>query len=615
MAPTPIRKISLATPSIESTPLADGGVILKSTDPLGPFETQLGELMRGWAEARPDTIFLAEREPGGGWRTVTYAEARQMCDAISASLLDRGLGPEKPVMLLSGNGIDHGLLSFGAMQVGIPVAPVSPAYSLMSADFAKVKLIRELVEPGLVYAASGAAFEKVLGAVPFGDAELVVSGDPPADAKATDFSDLPKATPGQGVEAAFQAVTGDHVAKYLFTSGSTGTPKGVINTQAMLCSNQQMSVQQIPYYMEVPPVMVDWLPWNHTFGGNYVLNLALKTGGSMYIDEGKPAPGLIEKTAANLKDIAPTAYYNVPAGYGMLLPFLERDKDLRENFFSRIGLIFYAAAALSADLWQRLESLAIETTGERIVMASAFGSTESAPLMTAAHWIVDRAGNVGNVTPGAEVKLAPVESKLEIRGRGPNITPGYLGRPDLTIAAFDEDGFFRFGDAMRLEDAGDAAKGMLFDGRVAEDFKLASGTWVHPGVLRPDLIAAAAPVIQDAVISGHDRDYIAALAWPNAAGLRTIAGAGDDADIGALMADEKITAHIQEKVAAHNQASGGGSSRAVRRIMLMAEPPGIDANEITDKGYVNQRATLERRADMVERLYAEVPDGEVIVID
>lgn len=299
----------------------------------------------------------------------------------------------------------------------------------------------------------------------------------------------------------------------------------------------------------------------------------------------------------------------------MLLPFLERDKDLRENFFSRIGLIFYAAAALSADLWQRLESLAIETTGERIVMVSAFGSTESAPLMTAAHWLVDRAGNVGNVTPGAEVKLAPVESKLEIRGRGPNITPGYLGRPDLTEAAFDEDGFFRFGDAMRLEDADDAAKGMLFDGRVAEDFKLASGTWVHPGVLRPDLIAAATPVIQDAVICGHDRDYIAALAWPNAAGLRAIAGAGDDADIGALMADEKITAHIRKSVAAHNQASGGGSSRAVRRIMLMAEPPGIDANEITDKGYVNQRATLERRADLVERLYSHAPDGEVIVID
>jgi feruloyl-CoA synthase len=614
MISTPVRPISMATPSIAAAPLEGGGLILKSNEPLGPYETQLGDLMRRWAEARPDAIFLAERDPAGAWRSVTYAEARVQCDAISQSLLDRGLGADKPVMLLSGNAIDHGLLSFGAMQVGIPVAPVSPAYSLMSADFAKVKLIRDLVKPGLVYAASGTAFEKVLAAVPFIDAELVVSGDAPVDAASKPFSDLLAATPGAGVEAAYRAVSGDHVAKYLFTSGSTGTPKGVINTQEMLCSSQQAAVQQIPYYMEVPPVMVDWLPWNHTFGGNYCLNLALKTGGSLYIDEGKPAPGLIEKTAANLKDIAPTAYYNVPAGYGMLLPFLERDQELRENFFARMGLIFYAAAALSADLWQRLERLAVDTTGKRIVMASAFGSTESAPLMTAAHWIVDQPGNVGNVTPGSEVKLAPLEDKLEIRGRGPNITPGYLGRPDLTEAAFDADGFFRFGDAMRLEDANDASRGMLFDGRVAEDFKLANGTWVHPGVLRPDLIAAAAPVIQDAVIAGHDRDYITALAWPNAAGLRGLIGADDDTDIAALMADARIADHIRNALAAHNRTSGGGSSRTVRRMLLMAETPQIDANEITDKGYVNQRATLERRADLVERLYADAPDEKVIVI-
>lgn len=606
MTSTPIRSISLATPSIASTPLASGGVLLKSNEPLAPYETQLGDMMRHWAEARPDGIFLAERTADGDWRKLTYAEARAQCDAISQSLLDRGLGPDKPVMLLSGNGIDHGLLSFAAMQVGIPIAPVSPAYSLMSTDFVKVKLIQELVQPGLVYTASGAAFEKVLAAVPFGDAEMVI-GD--------EFSALTAATPGAPVEDAFSAVTGDHVAKYLFTSGSTGTPKGVINTQQMLCSNQQMSVQQIPYYMEAPPVMVDWLPWNHTFGGNYVLNLALKTGGALYIDEGKPAPGLIEKTAANLKDIAPTAYYNVPAGYGMLLPFLENDKELRENFFSRVDLIFYAAAALSADLWQRLERLAIETTGERIVMVSAFGSTESAPLITGAHWLVDRPGNVGNVTPGSEVKLAPDENKLEIRGKGPNITPGYLGRPDLTEAAFDEDGFFRFGDAMRLEDDDDASLGMWFDGRVAEDFKLASGTWVHPGVLRPDLIAAAAPVIQDAVIAGHDRDYITALAWPNLAGLRSFTGAGEDTDLGALMSDTKTHDYIRDAVAVHNQTSGGGSSRAVKRLLLMAEPPQIDANEITDKGYVNQRATLERRADLVARLYADTPDAEIIVID
>ncbi len=613
MTIAPLRRISMSKPSIGMETLADGSVLLTNGDPLQAYENQWGDMLRRWAGERPDKTYLAERDAAGGWRKVTYAEARKICDSMSQALLDRGLGPERPVMLLSGNSIDHGLLSLAAMQVGIPVAPVSPAYSLMSQDFVKVKLINDLVKPGLVYAASGGMFESVLNAVDFGGAEILYSADAPAGRDATQIDELRRTTATGAVDTAFAAVDPDSAAKYLFTSGSTGMPKGVINTHRMLCANQQMNVQQIPFYAEVPPVLVDWLPWNHTFGGNFCQGLVLKTGGTFYVDEGKPAPGLIEKTVANLREISPTAHYNVPVGYGMLMPYLEQDQELRETFFKDLGFIFYAAAALSQDLWQRLEKLALDTVGERIVMASAFGSTESAPMITATHWIIDHAGNVGVPAPGIEVKLAPVAEKMEIRGKGPTITPGYLGRPDLTEAAFDEDGFFKFGDGMRLEDPDDPTKGLLFDGRVTEDFKLDTGTWVHPGVLRPDLIAAAAPAIQDAVVCGHDKPFIGLLVWPNPVGCREIGGLVGDVSADDIAANSAVRDFIAGKLAAHNQEAGG-SSRSVKRVLLMTEPPQIDANEITDKGYVNQRATLDRRADLVAKLYEAQPGDDVIQV-
>jgi feruloyl-CoA synthase len=515
---------------------------------------------------------------------------------------------ERPVMLLSGNSLDHALLTLGGLVAGVPVVPVSPAYSLMSQDFAKVRYIADLVRPGLVYAADGAAFGRVLDAVDFGDAELVISvggGD------ATPFSQLLDTTPTGGVEQALSAVGPDDVAKVLFTSGSTGMPKGVLNTHRMLCSNQQSLAQIWPFTERTPPVLVDWLPWHHTFGGNHNFNLVLKRGGSLYIDAGRPAPQLIETTVRNLAEIAPTIYFNVPAGYAELLPHLERNAELRANFFSRLELIFYAAAALPQELWARLETVSAEARGEPVMMTSSWGLTETSPLATSAHFRVARAGVIGVPVPGVEVKLAPVEHKQELRVRGPNVTPGYLGRPDLSEAAFDEEGFYRTGDAGRLEDPDDPAKGLVFDGRLTEDFKLMTGTWVFAGQLRVAALDATAPLLQDAVVCGHDREYVALLAWPNVAAARELLG-DPGADAQTLVQAPQLIERVRAGLAAHNRTHTGSSMR-IARVLLLAEPPSLDANEITDKGYVNQRATRERRRADVSRLYAEPPPREIIV--
>ena len=616
-AGAPFRPVRLAAPAVTVETRADGSLLLRAADPLAPCETQLGDLLRRQADLRPETIFLAERDGAadgrGGWRTVTYAEARERADAISQALLDRGLSADRPVMILSGNSIDHALLTLGAMQVGIPVAPVSPAYSLMAgttgADFGKIAAIRDLVRPGLVYAGDAAAFAGVLGGVDFGDAEIVTGAA---------VADLAATAPGPAVAAAYAAVTPDHVAKYLFTSGSTGVPKGVVNTQRMLCTNQQMNAQQYLFVHDTPPVVVDWLPWNHTFGGNFVFNLMLKTGGTLYIDDGNPRPDLVARTARNLAEIAPTIYFSVPAGYAALLPHMARDAGLRSRFFDRLALLFYAGAALPRETWAAWQALAVEETGHRIVMATGYGSTESAPAIVGTHWPLERAGTIGIPSPGATVKLVPVDdgtpNKFEIRGGGPGITPGYLGRPDLSEDAFDAEGFFRFGDAVALADPDDPAAGLVFAGRLTEEFKLATGTWVAAGALRPEIVGVAAPVLRDAVICGHDRAFIAVLAWPDPEGCRRIADAAPDAPVADLLAHPAVRAHIARALITHNEANPG-SSRQVRRLLLLATPPDPAAHEITDKGYINQRMALQNRAAEVERLFAETPDKDVIVIE
>jgi feruloyl-CoA synthase len=567
--------MNFAPQKVEMQRRADGTILLRSPQKLGPYARCVTEWLVHWSDKAPDRTFLAERV-GERWKKLTYRETYGAVRRIAQALLDRGLGPDRPVAILSDNGLDHALLALGAMHVGVPVAPVSPAYSLMSQDFGKLKYIFELVQPGLVFAADAQKFAPALAAV---------------GAKSTSVAELLETNPGSTQEREHSKVRPESVAKILFTSGSTGMPKGVVNTHRMLCANQQMLAQAWPLVEARPPVVVDWLPWNHTFGGNHNFNLVLRNGGTMYVDAGKPVPGLVDITARNLKEVAPTLYFNVPRGYDLLLPLLEKDAELRRNFFRDLEVLFYAAAALPQNLWDKLQKVA-KAEGRSPAMLSAWGSTETAPLATSVHFPMERAGVIGLPVAECELKLVPAAGKLEVRVRGPNVTPGYYKRPDLTKLAFDEEGFYRIGDAVKLADAADPAKGIVFDGRVAEDFKLSTGTWVHVGAVRVTLIAAADPLIQDAVITGHDRSEIGALVF--------------------LSPGTKDMSHValRDRLAAvlRKLAAEGGSSMAPRRILLMTEPPSIDANEITDKGYMNQRAVLERRAALVEKLYSESPD-------
>jgi len=559
----------------------DGSMVLRSPQKLRAHERCVGEWLMKWAQQSPERTFLAERR-GEGWRKLSYAQALDGARRIGQALLERGLGPDKPLAILSDNGIDHGLLALGAMHAEVPVAPVSPAYSLMSKDFAKLKAIFELLEPGLVWVDDPKKFAGALAAV---------------GAEATPLAPLLERRPGARIDEAFARVGTDSVAKILFTSGSTGLPKGVINTQRMLVSNQQMLAQVWPFLEDRVQTIVDWLPWNHTFGGNFCFNMMLRNGGTLTIDGGKPAPGLIETTARNLKEVSPTLYFNVPRGFDLLLPFLERDAELRRSFFRNLDMLFYAAAALPQNLWERLEAMAVAERNGELAMISSWGSTETAPSAAAVHYHIERAGVIGLPNPGCELKLVPAAGKLEVRVRGPHVTPGYFRREDLTRAAFDEEGFYRIGDAMKFADPAAPEKGLVFDGRVAEDFKLSTGTWVHVGAVRVKLIAAGNPLIQDAVITGHDRDEVGALVFPSPA-------AKD-------LAPEALRARIA--AALKTLAAEGGSSMHPTRALVTADPPSIDANEITDKGYINQRAVLERRAALVETLHAKQPDADVII--
>ncbi|MBT3704094.1 MAG: feruloyl-CoA synthase [Alphaproteobacteria bacterium] len=614
MTDSPRIEVNFGTPDIAMERRDNGEIILVSREPLGSIDSQIGEWVRHWATERPDGIAFGERAPDGNWRTISFAELRTRADAVSQGLLDRGLSEDRPVMILSSNSIDHAVLSVAAQQVGVTVVPVSPAYSLMSQDHSKVRHIFDLVKPGMIYAASADVFGPAIASLKLDDdVEILVSAPPPEGTTATLFADILATKPGADVDQAFDAVGPDSVAKILFTSGSTGMPKGVINTQRMLCANQQMLVQVWPFLKTDPPVLLEWLPWNHTFGGNNDFNMILRNGGTMYIDGGKPAPGLIEQTVANIRDVSPNIFYNVPAGYNILLPYLEKDEALRDAFFKNLKVAFYAGADLPQDLWQRLEKLSIEATGKLIVLTSAWGSTETAPMATAAHFLLEKAGNIGVPVPGVSIKLVPSGSKLEIRVKGDSVTPGYVDQDDVTKAAFDEEGYYRIGDAGKLVDEDDANKGIAFDGRVSEDFKLLSGTWVAVGNLRVDVLAATSPVLQDVVVTGHDRSDICLLAWPNLPACQALAGLPDGTSGDEVIAHGKVRRHISDSLAAHNK-DAGGSSRRIKRVLLMLDPATIDANEITDKGYTNQRSTLENRADRVAKLYADDVPPEVIVI-
>jgi feruloyl-CoA synthase len=576
----------------------------RSQHRLGDYPARLTERLEHWAEQAPERTFLAKRGSDGTWRRLSYARTLNAVRRLGQALLDRGLSAERPLAILSGNDLEHALLGLAALHVGVLYAPISPAYSLLSQDFGKLRAIIDLITPGLVFAASGRAYQAALDMAVAPGIEVAVTAEPPAGRAATAVADLLATDPTSAVETAAARVGPDTVGKLLFTSGSTGLPKAVINTQRMLCSNQAMIRAMLAFLEDEPPVMVDWLPWHHTAGGNHNLGLVLWNGGSLYIDDGRPMPAEIGATVRNLREIATTFYVNVPKGFEALLPQLEDDALLRERFFSRLRLMFYAGASLSQHVWEALRRLGLATTGERVLMLTGLGATETAPFVFMPGKEVSRASEVGLPAPEVELKLVPLApGRFDVRLKGPNITPGYWRQPKITAAAFDEEGFYRLGDALRFVDPAAPARGFVFDGRIAEDFKLSTGTWVNVGELRRRLIAQFAPLLRDAVLAGHDRDEVTALLIPNGDACRRHAGAGFDAALRGV---------LQERLDRLAAGATGGSNRVVRALVL-DETLSIDANEVTDKGSINQRAVLARRAHLVEELYRIPRSPRVLV--
>ncbi|KRQ97367.1 feruloyl-CoA synthase [Bradyrhizobium jicamae] len=592
-----------ATPAIASDRRGDGSIILKSTTPLGASARCIGDWLEHWAQRAPDRIFLADRASADApWTTVTYKDALKQVRSAAAWILAQGLSAERPLVILSDNSVEHALFALAAQHVGVPSAAISPAYSLMSKDFDKLKSMITLLGPGAIYVSGAKPFATALAAIAPLHSAVIVSGDA-GDINAIPFRTIAATPETSEVATAFAAITPDTIAKFLFTSGSTGTPKAVINTQRMLTSSQQAKAQTWTFLEDGGDnlVILDWLPWSHTFGANHNFNLVLRNGGTLYVDGGKPAPGLFATSLANLRSVMPTVYFNVPRGFDMLIAALRGDEALRTKFFSEVKFAFYAGAALPQNLWDALEELSIRTVGRALPMVSAWGSTETSPLATDCHFLAKRSGNIGVPIPGTELKLVPSGDKLEVRVRGPNVTPGYWKAPELTAQAFDAEGFYLIGDAVTFADPAHPELGLFFDGRVAEDFKLNSGTWVNVGTLRVAGIAALAPLAQDIVVTGHGGDEVRFLVFPNVAACRAHAGLSDNADVKDVIGHDKVRGAIAQGLAKLKAQSGNSSGHATRALLL-AEIASVDGGEITDKGYINQRAVLTRRASAVATL-------------
>lgn len=598
----PRSNLSFAPAAIDKIDLEDGGFILRSPQELTLVETSLSDYLTRWVREAPDRPFLMERGPDGVWQGATFAQTWHAVQSLGQALLHLGLGPSKPLIILSANSVAQGLLTLAAQHIGVPVVPVSVAYSTMATSFEKIDHIFAKVEPGLIFVEECAPFDRVLDHLASLELPVMaVRDDDRADILSYEVALATKDS--KDVEDAHSQVGLDSIAKILFTSGSTGMPKGVINTQCMMLSNQQALAQCWPFLEEKPPVIVDWLPWNHTFGSNYNFNMMLRNGGTLYIDAGKPVPGGIDESLRNLKEIAPTMYFNVPRGFDILLPYLEQDEDLRRSFFSQLDLIFYSGAALPDHLWQKLEHLSMSEKGFVVPFVSAWGATETAPMITVVHFPIPSAGVIGLPSPGYSLKFVPNGSKLEMRVKGPCVTPGYWRDEQKTIESFDEEGYYLIGDAGRLEDETAPEKGILFDGRTSENFKLTTGTWVSVGPLRINAIEAMQPLVSDAVVTGHNRDEIGLLVFANLAGCQDVAG-DPDLTLVQAAAHSLIQEKLKQKLAVYNAAQKGSSTR-IKRVIMLDDSPSVDANEITDKGYINQRVALELRADDVLRLHED----------
>ncbi|WP_395349518.1 feruloyl-CoA synthase [Variovorax sp. UC122_21] len=589
----------IAPPRTVRIDFDDGSFALRSPQALKPYARCIGEWIERWARETPGALAFAERDDGGeDWRRLDYRALRHAVGAVAQGLLDLDLPADAPVVILSDNAIDHAVLMLAAMHIGRAACSLSSAYSRMAKDPSRLHEMLRALRPGLVYASDAKAYGAALTGSGV-EAVAVFSRNADAHPGALDFARLLATAETPAVMQAFEAVLPDTHAKYLLTSGSTGKPKVVINTHRMLCANQQMMAQTWRFLAHEKPVLVDWLPWSHTFGANHDLNMVLANGGALYIDEGRPAPGLIEKTVRNLREVKPTLLFNVPRGYDMLLPFLEADDALATEVFSRLRLAFYAAAALAPSTWQRLEAVARRVRPDRpLWLTTSWGATETSPAITSAHWKLDGAGCIGAPLPGLELKFVPNGEKLEMRVKGVSVFPGYRGAPRETAQAFDEEGYYRLGDAGFLADPADPVRGVIFNGRVAEDFKLSTGTWVSVGTLRVKLVSLLAPHAQDVVLTGHDRDEIGMLVFASPQG--------------AALAPEALAERIAGVLSAL-RAEGAGSSQCPACALVLSEPPSLDAGEITDKGYINQRAVLVRRASDVQRLHARAPEDALVV--
>ncbi len=587
----------LAPRNTRKTELGGGAFVLRSPEPLAPYARCVGEWLERWAKETPEALAFAEPDNPGGWRCLHWGALRSQVGKVAQGLLDLRLPAAKPIVVLSDNALDHLVLMLAGMHIGRAVCTVSSGYCrLAQGDFGRLHGILRTLDPALVYAADAATYAPALAGAGI-DAVTVFSRGAEMHGGALAFAQLSAVCETPAVMQAFAAITPDTHAKYLLTSGSTGHPKVVINTHRMLCANQQMLAQTLRFLAHEKPVLLDWLPWSHTFGGNHNVNLVLRHGGSLYIDDGRPLPGAIDKTIAHLREVQPTLYFNVPRGYEMMLPALEAEPALARHFFERLRMVFYAGAGMPLSTWQRLEAVAARVRSEPVWFTTSWGSTETAPAVTFPSWRLDRPGVIGLPMPGVSLKFVPNAGKLEMRVKGDNIFPGYRDNEAATREAFDEDGYYRIGDAGHLLDANDPLQGVVFNGRVAEDFKLSNGTWVSVGTLRVRVVSALAPHAQDVVITGHDRNDIGVLVFLTEAAR--------------MLPPEEIAGLVRDALHAL-WVEGGGSSQTPARALLLPDGPSAAAGEITDKGYVNQRLVLARRAAEVNALYAEPLGARVI---
>lgn len=603
----PFKRLPQKAPDVTVERRDDGSVLIRSNHPLPTPARSIAHVLAERAAEHPDRPYLLQRAPGHGpWHGVTYGEAKRAADGVAQWLLDRGLGQDDAVLILCANSVEHALMTLGCYTAGVPAAPISQAYSLISSDHAKLRHAFETVRPKVVFAQHAAPFARAFATLRSLDPDLLFITVDGGDGT-TAFADVAGTEPTEAVEAARERVGHETVGKYLFTSGSTGMPKGVPQTHGMMVHvvAGQEGLRDDDGEERQPPVALEWMPWSHISAGNIAFNGNLAAGGTLYLDEGKPLPGMFETTIKNLYEVSPMVFGSAPIAFAMLADAMERDATLRASFFRNLVYMGYGGATLSSDVSDRMQALAVAETGHRIPMTTMYGATETQGV-TVVHWQTERVGLIGLPLPGTTLKLVPSGGKMEVRVKGPTVTTGYHNDPEKTAAAFDEEGFYKLGDAARFLDEDDPTAGLVFDGRVTEDFKLDSGTWVSVGTLRPDLVAACTPYIQDAVITGQDKPFIGMLAWPSPAALQTLAEAKPGSDPAAT-----LEALVAEQLRAHNEAAGG-SSRRVARFAILRTPPSIDAGEITDKGYVNQRAALAARAAVVDALYAEPPGDGVV---